>query len=50
MEIPGQFCGEINNLRFFRKYISMDRADKDRLRKIVDLFDQPVAKRAGRWG
>ncbi len=38
------------DLRFFRKYISMDRADKDRLRKIVDLFDQPVAKRAGRGG
>ena len=36
------------DLRFFRKYISMDRADKDRLRKMVDLFDQPVAKRAAR--
>lgn len=36
------------DLQFFRKYTNMDRADKDRLRKMVDLFDQPAAKRAGR--
>jgi transcriptional regulator with XRE-family HTH domain len=36
------------DLRFFRKYISMDRADKDRLRKMVDLFEQPTSKRVGR--
>lgn len=36
------------DLQFFRKYTSMDRADKDRLRKMVDLFDQPPAKRVGR--
>ena len=36
------------DLRFFRKYVSMDKSDKDRLRKMVDLFDQPAAKRAGR--
>jgi transcriptional regulator with XRE-family HTH domain len=36
------------DLRFFRKYINMDKADKDRLRKMVDLFDQPAPKRAGR--
>jgi transcriptional regulator with XRE-family HTH domain len=35
------------DLQFFRKYTSMDRADKDRLRKMVDLFDQPSSKRAG---
>jgi transcriptional regulator with XRE-family HTH domain len=34
------------DLQFFRKYIRMDRADKDRLRRMVDLFDRP-AKRAG---
>jgi hypothetical protein len=36
------------DLQFFRKYIRMDRADKDRLRTMVDLFDRPAAKRAGR--
>ena len=36
------------DLLFFRKYVSMNRADKDRLRKMVDLFDQPAPKRAGR--
>ena len=35
------------DLQFFRKYVGMDRADKDRLRTMVDLFDRP-AKRAGR--
>ncbi len=36
------------DLRFFRKYVSMGKSDKDRLRKMVDLFDQPSAKRAVR--
>ncbi|NOT87694.1 MAG: helix-turn-helix transcriptional regulator [Lysobacter sp.] len=36
------------DLRFFRKYVGMDRADKDRLRKMVDLFDQPAAKHVAR--
>ena len=36
------------DLQFFRKYIRMDRADKDRLRTMVDLVDRPAAKRAGR--
>ena len=36
------------DLQFFRKYIRMDRADKDRLRTMVDLFDRPAAKRATR--
>lgn len=29
------------DLRFFRKYVGMDQIDKDRLRKMVDLFDKP---------
>ena len=36
------------DLRFFRKYVSMGRADKDRLRKMIDLFDQPATGRASR--
>ena len=36
------------DLRFFRKYVSMDKSDKDRLRKIVDLFDQPAVRRAAK--
>ena len=36
------------DLQFFRKYIRMDRADKDRLRTMVDLFDSPASKRATR--
>ncbi len=31
------------DLRFFRKYVNMDKADKERLRKMVDLFEQPAA-------
>jgi transcriptional regulator with XRE-family HTH domain len=31
------------DLRFFRKYVNMDRADKERLKKMLDLFDQPAA-------
>lgn len=34
------------DLRFFRKYVGMDRIDKERLRKMVDLFDKPPARRA----
>lgn len=33
------------DLRFFRKYVSMGTADKDRLRKMVDLFDEPAGRR-----
>ena len=36
------------DLRFFRKYVSMHKSDKDRLRKMVALFDQPASKRAAR--
>jgi transcriptional regulator with XRE-family HTH domain len=32
------------DLRFFRKYVNMDKADKVRLRKMVELFDQPKSK------
>ena len=43
---PAQASPE--DMRFFRKYVNMSKSDKDRLRKMVDLFDQPAAKRAGR--
>ncbi len=36
------------DLRFFRKYIRMDRADKDRLKKMIELFEMPTSKRAKR--
>ncbi len=45
---PSPVKASPEDLRFFRRYISMNRADKDRLRKMVDLFDQPAVKRAGR--
>jgi hypothetical protein len=31
-------------LRLFRKYVNMDKADKERLRKMVYLFKQPAAR------
>lgn len=37
-----------DDLQFFRKYVGVDRADKDRHKTMVDLFDRPAAKRAGR--
>ena len=45
---PSPVQASPEDLQFFRKYIRMDRADKDRLRKMVDLFDQPSAKRVRR--
>ena len=36
------------DLRFFRKYIRMDRTDKDRLKKMIELFEMPTSKRATR--
>ena len=36
------------DLRFFRKYIRMDRADKDRLKKMIELFEMPTSKRTKR--
>jgi transcriptional regulator with XRE-family HTH domain len=36
------------DLRFFRKYIGMDPADKDRFRKMLELFETPTSKRTGR--
>ena len=36
------------DLRFFRKYIRMDRVDKDRLKKMIELFEMPTSKRAKR--
>jgi transcriptional regulator with XRE-family HTH domain len=32
------------DLRFFRKYVNMDKADKERLRKMIDLLDQPAVR------
>lgn len=45
---PPPVTASADDLRFFRKYVSMDRTDKDRLRKMVDLFEQPTSKRQGR--
>ena len=36
------------DLRFFRKYVGMDPADKDRFRKMIELFEKPTSKRTGR--
>jgi transcriptional regulator with XRE-family HTH domain len=38
----------LQDLLFFRKYLSMDRADKDRLKKMIELFEMPTSKRATR--
>jgi hypothetical protein len=36
------------DLQFFRKYTQMSKTEKDRLRRMVDLFDQRAPKRAAR--
>lgn len=46
---PSPVKASPEDLQFFRKYASMSKADKDRLRKMVDLLSPaPAAKRAGR--
>jgi transcriptional regulator with XRE-family HTH domain len=45
---PPPVKASAEDLRFFRKYIGMDPADKDRLRKMIELFEKPTSKRTGR--